>query len=307
MKTASQPASLSLDTILATTAHRPYPLPSGPWRLRQRWNDLLFAHWAVSPPEVQRLLPSSLEVDTHEGAAYLGVIPFWMDEVRTRIAGNATIAVPTTTTFPELNLRTYVRSRVSGLAGVYFFSLDCASPLAVFGARTLFHLPYFPARMTRTALAGGQTHYTSHRQLTRAPANYEASYGPLHPDLAPPHTESLSQRAQRDAESYAKPSSRNFPSSLAPSARGFASPSLTHFLTERYCLFTPGFRRMLVGHIHHLPWPLEPAQADIRLNQIPRAHGFTLPDTEPILHFSRSLQVVLWGLRPDVPHPPSAR
>jgi len=265
MTTAFQP---DIDRILATTAHRPYPLPRGAWRLRQRWNDLLFAHWAVPAASIQRLLPPGLEVDTFDGEAYLGVIPFWMDNVRTRVFGDRAIAVPTTTTFPELNLRTYVRSRVSGLAGVYFFSLDCASPLAVFGARTLFHLPYFPAKMSRIT-DGTLTLYKSHRQLFRKPAAYEATYGPLNAPM---------QASER-----------------------FGSDALSRFLTERYCLFTPAFGRMLVGHIHHVPWPLEPAQAEIRLNQIPRAHGITLPDTAPILHFSRRLQVLLWGLRPDTP------
>jgi uncharacterized protein YqjF (DUF2071 family) len=303
MSDVSQP---ELDRILATTTHRPYPLPRGPWRLRQRWNDLLFCHWAVPPAEVQRLLPPGLEVDTFGGDAFLGVIPFWMDRVRSRIVGNLAIGVPTTDTFPELNLRTYVRSRVSGLAGVFFFSLDCASPLAVFGARTLFHLPYFPAKMTRAPIADGQTLYRSRRQFTRVPANYEATYGPLPKQPAPLQPQSLAQRAQRETQTYAVEPQESAPLP-APSARGFIPPGLTHFLTERYCLFTPAFGRMLVGHIHHLPWTLEPAQARIRLNQIPAAHGLSVPESAPILHFSRSLQVLLWGLRTDGPGDSSYR
>jgi uncharacterized protein YqjF (DUF2071 family) len=265
-----------LDQILASTDHRPYPLPKGPWRLRQRWNDLLFCHWPLPPVLIQNLLPPGLAVDTFDEQAWIGVIPFWMDRVRTRILGNQSIAVPTTTTFPELNLRTYVRSRVSGLSGVYFFSLDCASPLAVFGARTLFHLPYFPARMSRTALPDQQILYKSHRQLTSKPADYESVYGPREALLTPRST-------------------------ARPAQGHFGSDPLARFLTERYCLFTPAFGRMLVGHIHHVPWPLEPARAEIRLNQIPAAHSITLPDTAPILHFSRELQVLLWGLETDRP------
>jgi uncharacterized protein YqjF (DUF2071 family) len=253
-------------SLLRATAHRPYRLPARPWRLSQRWHDLLFAHWPIPARVVQERLPVGLEVDTFDGSAWLGVIPFWMSGVRTRVVGSKTISIPGTTTFPELNLRTYVRSRVSGLRGVYFFSLDCASPLAVLGARTLFHLPYFPASMARTPLADGQMLYTSRRQLTRHPADYEATYGPI------PGSEPLPQ---------SEPS------------------TLQHFLTERYCLFTPFAKRMLVGHIHHLPWPLEPAQAEIRVNTIPAAHGFALPDAPLILHFSRSLDVLLWGLRED--------
>jgi uncharacterized protein YqjF (DUF2071 family) len=271
MTEASEP---DLNSILATTVHRPYPLPSGPWRLRQRWNDLLFCHWPVPPAAIQGLLPPGLEVDTFAGEAYLGVIPFWMDRVRTRLVGNRTVSVPTTTSFPELNLRTYVRSHASGLAGVYFFSLDCASPLAVFGARTLFHLPYFPARISRATHAG-LTHYQSRRQFASTPADYESTYGP-------------------DGSPRERP-------------EAFGSDPLSRFLTERYCLFTPAFGRMLVGHIHHVPWPLEPAQAEIRINRIPRAHGIPLPDTAPILHFSRELHVLLWGLRADGPGDSSYR
>jgi uncharacterized protein YqjF (DUF2071 family) len=149
---------------------------------------------------------------------------------------------------------------------VYFFSLDCASPLAVFGARTLFHLPYFPARMARIT-DGAVTHYKSRRQFSATAADYESEYGPT----------------------------------AAPASEVFGADPLSRFLTERYCLFTPGFGRMLIGHIHHVPWPLQPAEAEIRLNLIPHAHGISLPDTPPILHFSRHLQVLLWGLRTDGP------
>jgi uncharacterized protein YqjF (DUF2071 family) len=258
-----QAAGDDLAAILRTADHRPYPLPSRPWRMTQRWNDLLFAHWAIPPAALANRLPDGLEVDTFDGAAWLGVIPFWMDRVRVRTLGSHTVSFPTVSTFPELNLRTYVRSKVSGLSGVYFFSLDCASPLAVFGARTIFHLPYFPARMSRTT-TNGTVEYSSHRQFTSHPANYEATYAPSREACSP-------------------------------------RTSLSRFLTERYCLFTPFAGRMLVGDIHHVPWPLLPAEADIRVNQIPAAHGFTLPDTPPILHFSRQLQVILWSLRPDRP------
>lgn len=273
-------SQLEIKALLAATGHRPYPLPGGPWRLRQRWNDLLFCHWPIAPAEIQRLLPEGLEVDTLDGEAYIGVIPFWMDRVRTRIAGDLSVAVPSTTSFPELNLRTYVRSRISGLAGVYFFSLDCASPLAVFGARTLFHLPYFPANMSRS-MKGGSTHYRSHRQFARLPADYESEFGPI------------------EASSSSRLSAPSEHRTNYLASERTCTDALTKFLTERYCLFTPGYGRMLVGHIHHLPWTLEPATAEIRLNQIPRAHGITLPQTAPILHFSRRLQVLLWGLRTD--------
>jgi uncharacterized protein YqjF (DUF2071 family) len=250
--------------VLDTIAHRPYDLPAGRWRLGQRWNDLLFAHWPIPADAMSRLLPAGLDVDTFDGYAWAGVVPFWMDQVRTRAVDERCFTVPTTASFCELNLRTYVRSPTTGLRGVYFFSLDAASALAVIGARTLFHLPYFLAGMQRRNAPDGTITYTSKRLLTTRSVRFDATYRAL--------------GAVAD-----------------PSAPG----TLEHFLTERYCLFTPHGGRVLVGHIHHLPWPLQRAEAEIRINELPAAHGIQLPNSAPILHFARELHVYLWSLRED--------
>src|SRR5260370_32677233 len=121
----------SVTNILSVVAHRPYELPAGCWRMAQRGNDLLFENWPIPAGEMARLLPAGLEVDTFDGYAWVGVVPFWMDQVRTRAVGERCITFPGTRTFCELNLRTYVRSRKTDLRGVYFFSLDAASALAV--------------------------------------------------------------------------------------------------------------------------------------------------------------------------------
>ena len=250
------------DDDLAVTAHRPYPLAAGSWRLRQRWLDLLFAHWPVKAEELAGKLPAGLEPDLFEGKAWLGVVPFRMDQVRSRVGGMATVTVPTTASFSELNLRTYVRSRRTGRQGVYFFALDCSSLLSVLGARTLFHLPYFPAAMG-VVQNGERIGYSSQRLLSSARAQFGGSYGPAGP--------------------------------VAWSEPG----TLAAFLTERYCLFTSFLGRLLVGEIHHLPWPLQPGFADIRVNELPAAHGFRLPGTAPVLYFARELRVSLWGLRAE--------
>jgi uncharacterized protein YqjF (DUF2071 family) len=253
-----------MTNILSTVAHRPYALPSGQWRMAQRWNDLLFAHWPIPPGEMARLLPAGLEVDTFDGYAWVGVVPFWMDQVRTRAVGERCITVPGTGTFCELNLRTYVRSPISGLGGVYFFSLDAASALAVIGARTLFHLPYFLADMHQQIESDGTVAYRSNRLLTRRQVRFKARYRGLG-DVA------------------------------SPSRTG----TLEHFLTERYSLFTRHAGHVRVGHIHHLPWPLEAAEAEISINELPAAHGIRLPDRPPVLHFARKLDVYIWSLRED--------
>jgi uncharacterized protein len=255
-----------LDTVEATVDHRPYPLPAGRWRMAQRWNDLLFAHWPISPSAMAALLPPRLEVDTFDGYSWAGVVPFSMDQVRTRAIGKHCITVPTTGSFCELNLRTYVRSRASGLPGVFFFSLDAASALAVLGARTLFHLPYFLASMRCRTQPDATIHYTSKRLLTSRSVRFEANYRGL-----------------------GKVASLSTPGTLE------------HFLTERYCLYTPHSGRMRVGHIHHLPWPLEAAEAEIRLNELPAAHGISLPHRPPVLHFARELHVYIWSLQQDRP------
>ncbi len=255
---------LLMPTILNTVAHRPYELPPGKWRMAQQWNDLLFAHWPIAIEEMARLLPTGLEVDSFDGYAWAGVVPFWMDQVRTRALGERCATVPGTASFCELNLRTYVRSSVTGLRGVFFFSLDAASALAVIGARTLFHLPYFLANMRRKTTSDGSIEYSSKRLLSRRSVRFEANYRSL--------------------------------GEVVPSAAG----TLEHFLTERYCLFTPHGGRVLVGHIHHLPWPLQPADAEIRINELPAAHGIVLPDRAPVLHFARELYVYIWSLREDL-------
>ena len=253
-----------MTNILSVVAHRPYELPPGRWRMAQRWNDLLFAHWPIPVDEMARLLPAGLEVDTFDGYAWVGVVPFWMDRVRTRAVGGRCITVPGTTAFCELNLRTYVRSSTTGLRGVYFFSLDAASALAVIGARTLFHLPYFLASMHRQLESDGTVDYSSNRLLTGRRVRFKARY-------------------------------RGLGEVAGPSRTG----TLEHFLTERYSLFTRYAEKVRVGHIHHLPWPLEAAEAEISLNELPAAHGIVLPVRPPVLHFARELHVYIWSLRED--------
>lgn len=260
-----------MPNILGTVAHRPFPMPARPWTMAQRWNDLLFAHWPIPLAVTQALVPPSLEVDSFDGSAWASVVPFWMDNIRTRIPGQQTnkfsLAIPFVDAFPELNLRTYVLSRKTGRPGVFFFSLDAGSSLAVLGARTLFHLPYFRASMARsTSPTDGSVEYRSRRTLPHRSVQFEASYRSLGRRISP-----------------------------GPSQPG----SLEYFLTERYCLYTTFAGRVLVGNIHHLPWTLEAAEAEIRINELPRAHGLTLPDRPPILHFSRTLDVYVWSLEPD--------
>lgn len=161
--------SLPASAILAETAHRPWALPRRPWVLAQSWLHLLFAHWRVSPNVVAPLIPAGLELETFDGSAWIGVVPFLMHDVHPR----GTFNVSGLSAFPELNVRTYVTRE--GKPGVWFLSLDAANPLAVRVARRLFHLPYQHATMSITAEGEGWR-YRSERRDGRA--RFEAAYQP---------------------------------------------------------------------------------------------------------------------------------
>jgi hypothetical protein len=140
--------------------------------MRMRWCDLLFAHWAVDPRTIRQMLPSGLELDQYKGRAYVGVVPFRMEDVAPR----GLPAPPFLSAFPELNVRTYVRHH--GRSGVWFLSLDATNPIAVAGARRAFHLPYVRADMQVRDL-GTEIEYESIRRCPSAPAaSFRARYGP---------------------------------------------------------------------------------------------------------------------------------
>src|SRR6266404_10006502 len=132
-----------MSAVLQEVAHRPWPMPAGPWAMAQSWHDLLFAHWQVDAAALRPLLPPQLQIDTFGGSAWLAVVPFRMTGVR--LPG--TPALPWLSAFPELNVRTYVTC--DGEPGVWFFSLDAGNALAVAIARAWFHLPYFRAHAPR--------------------------------------------------------------------------------------------------------------------------------------------------------------
>lgn len=232
--------------------HRPYPRPQGRWALSMRWRDLLFMHWPVDYEALRPLIPPALSLDTFDGGAWLGVVPFSMSGVRPRYAPS----VPRVSSFPELNLRTYVTA--GGKPGIWFFSLDAHNPLAVRLARATFHLPYFDAEMYCRGQDDGSIHYRSLRTHRRA-------------------------------------AGARFAGSYRPTAAPVEAGDLERFLTARYCLYAADSAgRLLRGEIHHDDWTLQPAEAEIEKLDMTRQIGLDLPDAEPLLHFSRSLDVVAW-------------
>jgi uncharacterized protein YqjF (DUF2071 family) len=239
--------------ILTEDAHRPWPMANGPWIMTQTWHDLLFAHWPVDAGTLRERVPPEFDLDLFDGTAWLGIVPFRM----TNVAPRGVPSLPWISEFPELNVRTYVR--VDDKPGIYFFSLDAGSTLAVQAARSLFNLPYFRAVMSVTANAG-TIDYDSRRDDGSADARLSASYRPV--------------GARFEA----------------------VSGSLEYFLTERYCLYNLNHRgRPYRLDIHHPPWPLRHADAEFTRNTMADAAGVPLPDTKPLLHFSRRQDMVAWA------------
>lgn len=243
--------SFSVHPALKYVDHRPWPVPSGPWIMQQTWNDLLFAHWPVPPGSLRSLVPVELPLDTFDGRCWVAVAPFHMSG----ICGRSLPPIAGTSCFPELNVRTYVT--YGGKPGVFFFSLDAASHLAVWGARAAYHLPYFFARMKVTE-QNGRFQYESVRNSN---TGLRASYGP------------------------------------AGSVQLRTPGTLEHWLTERYCLYTVFRGLVYRGEIHHAQWPLQDAQAEISVNTMASAAGIQLPNVAPLLHFSKKLEVLIWPLR----------
>lgn len=237
------------------TAHRPWPVPQQAWVMAQRWSDLLFMHWPVPAESLRALIPAALRLDTYEGSAWVSVTPFYLSHLRAR----GLPALPWLSEFPELNVRTYVV--LDDKPGVFFFSLDAGSMLAVIGARTFYRLPYHTASMRLRRRADGGIDYESRRLAggTR-PAVFKGSYSPAGP--------------------------------VTTSAPG----SLEHWLSERYCLYAVGgAQRIYRADIHHLPWPLQRATVDIAENTMAAAAGIELPPAPPIASFARQLDVVIWA------------
>jgi uncharacterized protein YqjF (DUF2071 family) len=204
----------------------PCRLPTGNAIGYQRWSDLLFAHWRVPVELLLPLIPRELEIDTFEGQAWLGLVPFHMSGVRPAWCP----ALPFVSEFHETNLRTYVHFKGRD-PGVWFLSLDAACRLAVEVARWKWHLPYFRAEMDLRR-EGHEVRYSSrridHRSPRRADVDITAKIGePLNPEPGV---------------------------SVQPG-------TLEHFLAERYILYANDHRgRLLRGRVHHLPYPLRSAE-----------------------------------------------
>ena len=217
--------------------------PKLPTVMYQRWEELLFLHWPVEPQVVAKVLPPGLGVDTYKGKAWLGVVPFSMRGVRPRFLP----AVPGLSSFPELNLRTYVVDEL-GRPGVWFYSLDTPKHLPNWIARTFFHLNYRFARI-QVEDKGGSRSYRSELWMGSdwdVPQEYEWER------IGEPFT--------------AEPGSLDF------------------FLAERYRLFAynEAKAQLLTGQVHHQAYPLQQVNLKRYSKRIFTLNGLSKPDSLPV-------------------------
>jgi uncharacterized protein YqjF (DUF2071 family) len=231
--------------------------------MRQSWRDLMFIHWAVSPALIRPMIPKELELDLFEGTAYVGLVPFTMCGIRPV----GLPAVPGLSRFHETNVRTYVHFQGRD-PGVWFFSLDAASRIAVNVARWWFHLPYYHAGMAI--------------QRERPEGNKEEEhilYMGVRRRFGPPTASYVIRGQARGEVTVAVPG------------------TLAHFLVERYILYTQFKARTYQGWVHHSAYPLQAATVSTVDESLLAAAGFARPSTPPITHFSAGVDVEIFPLR----------
>lgn len=250
--TRSSPAAPPQGSDRAAPARPPDRAPV----LRQQWRHLSFLHWPADAAALQEMLPPGLTVDTFAGQAYVGLVPFSMCNVRPALLP----PVPGLSHFHETNVRTYVLDR-QGRPGVWFFSLDAASRVAVALGRRCFRLPYVFADMELGTGDGNQRHYRSARPGAGPGCDLTVTFsGP---------------------------------------ARPAAPGTLEHFLIERYRLFTLAGAELQLGQVHHAPYPVQQASARIRSETLLAAAGIARTDALPLVHYAAGVDVEVFGLLPD--------
>jgi len=213
----------------------------------QRWEQLAFLHWPYEPSTVRRLLPPQLEVDTFDGAAWVGLIPF-----RLTVSVPGLCPVPWASAFAEINLRTYVRGP-DGERGIWFFSLEASRLAAVMAARSWYHLPYMWSWM-RIERQGRVLTYRSGRRWPDVSMTGHA-------------TELIRIEVGEDV----------LPVALT---------ERDAFLTARWRLYSALGMGLAATQIHHRPWPLKAAEVVTVGDELIRSAGLPVPEGPPLALFS---------------------
>jgi uncharacterized protein len=228
--------------------------PREPTVLRQNWRELLVVHWELDPEQLRRLIPPRLTLDLHEGRAYISLTPFRVTGVRPPLMP----PLPVVSRFGEVNVRTYVHLDGAD-PGVWFFSLDASSRLAVAGARLAYHLPYYPASI-RLESSAGRYRFLSRRH---GGGGCEATW-----DVSGELTE-------------ARPETLDF------------------FLVERYVLYSQRADQLFRARVHHRPYPLRKATlVRLEEDLLARAGVLEPPGRRPLTHFSPGVEVKIYPPQP---------
>lgn len=223
--------------------------------MHQKWGKLLFMHWRVEEELLRPLIPAALEIDTFDGSAWIAIVPFTMWDIRA--LPPFIPPVPGLSSMHELNVRSYVH--LDRVPGVWFFSLDCNSAVAVLGARTFFFLPYFNAKIKLD-----QQDQTINYSLNRTDE---------------PHTDFRASWTIGERLNNSQPGSLEF------------------FLTERYCLYCERYGEIFRARIYHEPWPLQKASLSSFDSTMIESHGLPTPSGNPLLHHAEELSVDIWPLQ----------
>lgn len=241
-------------TIEARLAIRDYPKDSIPL-MEQKWRDLLFLHWEYDPGEIQKTLPKGLYVDLFQGKAYIGLTPFLMKDVRVKMMP----AIPGLSDLLEMNLRTYVYND-AGIPGVWFYSLDANSFLAVQMASSFYYLPYYYADMESHLTADDEIAFRCQRQGT----SYSAEF--LYKSTG--------------SKRYAEPNTLDF------------------FLMERYALFAQRDDEQInLARVHHTPYPIMDAKVSKWDDKVFEWDKLQRPGREPDhIHYSTGVDVDVFSL-----------
>jgi uncharacterized protein YqjF (DUF2071 family) len=229
--------------------------------LHQNWLNLLFLHWEVPAAELQALLPLRLTADTFEGKAFVALVPFTLSGVRPMMVP----PLPWISAFHEINVRTYVHCEGRD-PGVWFFSLDASSSIAVAAARAAYHLPYFNADVDFRVHPGGlpSVDFDSHRTDSRG---------------AMPADAHLRYRPAEGPVTHAAPG------------------TLEHFLVERYILYAEDDRRDLYrARVHHQPYPLQRAEVITLQETLIWASGIKRPEHPAYAHYASEVNVKVYPL-----------
>jgi len=214
----------------------------------QDWRDLLFLHWPVDADLLRAQLPEGLSLDLHRGTAWLGLVAFGVTGAR-----HAQLPPQVALEFLEANLRTYVRLS-DGAPGVYFFSMDAASRLAVYAARIAYGLPYHHAQMA-SEFDGRVHRFTSVRDGDGP--RFEVTFRPGGPIERP------------------------------------APASVERFLLDRYAMYFERRRRLWRGDVAHDPFRMQRAQLVSFDDEIAAAAGLPEPDGAPLAHYVSGAEVAI--------------